>query len=118
MLEERPDKYEDILARDKRYELGAYYLLEDVVGGLCTADGNTISGEYIMDEFKEMALDKYGPLAYTVLREWGVNSTEDIGEMVFNLVESHRLLPEEGDSKDAFANGYDFKEAFLGPYEP
>ena len=43
--------------------------------------------------------------------------TEDVGEMMFNLTESGRIAKDEDDTPESFAGGYDFKEAFLGPYE-
>jgi uncharacterized repeat protein (TIGR04138 family) len=55
-------------------------------------------------------------MAYTVLDEWGLSSTEDIGEMMFNLVEFRRVRKDDDDRLDDFCGGYDFKEAFLGPY--
>ena len=52
-----------------------------------------------------------------MLTEWGVNCTEDIGEMMFNLADGRRISREDGDTPEAFVGGYDFKEAFLGPYQ-
>ena len=111
------DSFEDVVARDSRYNARAYALLTDVVHYLSGEDGKHCSGEDIMDEFKERALDQYGPLTYTVLTEWGLACTEDIGEMMFNLVDAHRIGRDENDTADAFANGYSFKEAFLAPYQ-
>ena len=56
-------------------------------------------------------------LTYTVLTEWGIHCTEDIGEMMFNLTENHRVRKDENDTPECFANGYDFRETFLGPYQ-
>ena len=111
------DNYQDIVSRDSRYDARAYAFLTDVLKFLTGEEGRQISGEEIMDEFRERALDQYGPLAYTVLTEWGVKSTEDIGELLYNLIESHRFGQNEGDSKEDFVGGYDFKEAFLDPYQ-
>ena len=110
------DSFEDIVGRDSRYDARAYALLMDCVNYL-VKENRHASGEDILDEFRERALDQYGPLAYTVLTEWGLSSTEDVGEMMFNLAESGRVGREEGDTPESFAGGYDFKEAFLGPYE-
>jgi len=52
-----------------------------------------------------------------VLSEWGLSRTEDIGEMMFNLVDSRRVGRDDSDSADSFAGGYDFRETFLGPYQ-
>lgn len=110
------DAFEDIVAKDPRFNARAYALLMDCVHYLGER-GKHMSGADILDEFKERALDQYGPLAYTVLTEWGLKCTEDIGEMMFNLTEAHRVQRDEGDTADSFADGYDFKETFLGPYQ-
>ena len=111
------DTFDDIVARDSRYDGRAYALLMDVIHYLSGDEGRHISGEDILNEFQERALDQYGPMTYTVLTEWGVNCTEDIGEMMFNLTEAHRVKKDDGDTPESFAGGYDFKEAFLGPYQ-
>ena len=109
------DPFDDIVAKDPRYHARAYCLLTDVLKFLME-DGGHASGEEIMEEFRERALDQYGPMTYTVLTEWGVKSCEDIGEMMFNLVEGHRIGKDPNDDPEIFTGGYDFKEAFLGPY--
>lgn len=109
------DSFEDIIAKDDRYAPYAYALLMDVIGYLGQGDKH-MSGGDILEEFKERALDQYGPLTYTVLTEWGVRCCEDIGEMMFNLTDARRVRKDEDDSPEAFIGGYDFKEAFLGPY--
>ena len=113
----KSDSFEDVVAKDSRYNARAYALLTDVVHYLSGEDAKHVSGEEIMDEFKERALDQYGPLAYTVLTEWGLSCTEDIGEMMFNLTESGRIHKDENDTPESFVGGYDFKEAFLDPYQ-
>ena len=111
------DSFDDIVAKDSRYNARAYALLLDVVHNLSGEDERHVSGEEILDEFRERALDQYGPLTYTVLSEWGLTCTEDIGEMMFNLTESGRIQKDENDSPESFTGGYDFKETFLGPYQ-
>lgn len=110
------DTFEDIIAKDRRYDGRAYALLMDVVHYL-GKEGKHMSAADIMDEFRERVLDQYGPLAYTVLSEWGVTCCEDLGEMMFNLTDFHRVRKDPDDSPESFIGGYDFKEAFLGPYQ-
>lgn len=110
------DSFADIVAKDGRYDARAYALLADVIRYL-GENGKHMSGADILDEFKERALDQYGPMTYTVLTEWGVACTEDLGEMMFNLVEHHRIRKDDSDSQEDFSCGYDFKEIFLGPYQ-
>ncbi|MBO5751697.1 MAG: hypothetical protein J6R80_04775 [Kiritimatiellae bacterium] len=112
MVEEidfQSDSFDDIVAKDSRYAAHAYALLMDVV--------RKRGGNDILEEFKESALDQYGPLTYRVLTEWGIACTEDVGEMMFNLAEARRIPREEAGTPENFAGGYDFKEVFLGPYE-
>lgn len=109
------DSFEDIVAKDNRYDARAYALLMDVVKFLGECK-NHVSGEDILEEFKERTLDQYGPMAYTVLTEWGVTRCEDIGEMMFNLSDAKRVRKDENDTPESFVGGYDFKEAFQGPY--
>ena len=112
------DNFDDIVARDKRYNARAYALLVTVLDTLGGEDHNEhFSSEDILEEFRESALEQFGPLTYTVLTEWGVKCTEDVGEMMFNLVESKRIARDEQDTPENFMGGYDFKEAFLDPYQ-
>ena len=110
------DTFEDIVGKDPRYNGRAYALLMDCVRYL-GKEGQHMSGSDILEEFRERALDQYGPLTYEVLTEWGLSSTEDIGEMMFNLVDARGIGRDDSDSADSFAGGYDFREAFLGPYQ-
>ena len=111
------DRFEDIVAKDDRYEARAYALLMDCIHYL-GKEGSHMSAADILDEFRERALDQFGPMACTVLAEWGVRRCEDVGEMMFNLTEGRRVRKDEDDTPESFVGGYDFKEAFLGPYEP
>ena len=67
------DSFEDIIGRDQRYDARAYALLMDCINYL-GREGRHMSGEEITDEFRERALDQYGPLTYDVLTEWGLKS--------------------------------------------
>ena len=109
------DAFADIVAKDSRYDARAYALLMDCIHYLGREDRH-MSAEDILDEFRERALDQYGPLTYTVLTEWGLSCCEDIGEMMFNLTEFHRVGKDEEDTPESFLGGYDFKETFLDPY--
>lgn len=110
------DAFKDITERDPRYNARAYTLLMDVVNYLIR-ERKGASSAAILEEFRERTLDLYGPMSITVLSEWGLTKTEDIGEMMANLVKSGRLRQEKDDQFEDFAGGYDFREAFFGPYD-
>lgn len=114
-----------IREKDPRYEKGAYYFvrqgLDHTIKSLKDAPdraSNHVTGQELLGGIRDFALEQYGPMAYTLLDHWGVRQCEDFGEIVFNLVESGVLGKTENDSREDFAEGYDFKDAFLKPFEP
>jgi uncharacterized repeat protein (TIGR04138 family) len=67
---------------------------------------------------RQYALEQYGPLALTVLNYWGIERTNDFGEIVFELIEFKVLGKTENDQLDHFSDLFDFKEAFEKPFHP
>ena len=76
------DSFGDILARDRRYDARAYALLVDVLQYLFSKDEH-VDATAILDEFRERTLDQYGPMSYSVLREWGVERSKE-GRAVYD----------------------------------
>lgn len=112
------ESYADILVKDRRYDTRAYDFVLNVVAVMSAEVKGHVSGQELLSWFRDVALDSFGPLAYTVLADWGVNSCEDVGEIVFNLCDTKRLGKRPEDSRADFIGGFDFREEFLGPYEP
>ena len=71
-----------------------------------------ISGSELAEGVRLLALDRFGPMARTVLEHWGVHRTEDLGDIVFTLVECGVLTKQDEDSRDDFRDVYDFEEEF------
>ncbi len=71
-----------------------------------------ISGRELTEGVRELAIGQYGPLARTVLEHWGIHETEDVGRVVFAMVEQGILIKQEGDRPEDFADLFDFEEAF------
>jgi len=115
-----------ILAKDNRYHRDAYYFVREgldytqqkLVKAAGSKDPRHVSGRELMDGMRRYALENYGPMAKTLLNEWGICATEDFGEIVFNLVENNLLAKTEEDSREDFGNGFDFDEAFIAPFQP
>jgi len=107
------DTFADILKDDDRYDPRAYALVMAVVEGVT----EHISGGELLERFRDFALDEFGPMAYAVLTDWGVKTCSDVGEIVFSLADTKRIGKTEHDSRADFIGGYDFREAFLGPFE-
>lgn len=75
-----------------------------------------VSGEDLCWGLRDLALQRWGRLASTVLRRWGVFSTEDFGRMVFALVDHGLLQKQPEDSIDDFVDVFDFESAFDRSY--
>ncbi len=71
-----------------------------------------VSGGELSWAVRDLAFDKFGLMAQTVLREWGIRSTADIGRMVYSLVEIGLLSTQPGDREEDFHGVYDFEDAF------
>jgi uncharacterized repeat protein (TIGR04138 family) len=76
-----------------------------------------ITGQELLEGVRQLARDQFGLMAITVLRRWGVTSTEDIGRMVFELVERGEMRKTDRDSLDDFVGVYDFRDAFDRDYQ-
>ena len=112
------DDFSDILAKDARFDSRAYdFVLQVIAEASADAKGH-VTGQELLDYFRDLALDAYGPMAYTVLTDWGIRSCEDVGTIVFNLYDTKRIGKTDNDSPADFIGGFDFKEEFLGPYKP
>lgn len=71
-----------------------------------------ITGRELAGGVRDLALEKFGPMARTVLEHWGVRATADMGEIVFALVDCGVLIKQETDGPEDFADVFDFDEAF------
>lgn len=105
-----------ILKKDARYDSRAYDFVLRVIAEATESAKGHVTGQELLGFFRDLALDAYGPLAYTVLTDWGMTCCEDVGEIVFNLYDAKMIGKTESDSKADFIGGFDFKEEFLGPF--
>ena len=115
-----------IIAEDPRFERDAYLFVRDALEyttkrlqkqhpgkqeGECH-----VSGAQLLDGLRLFALDQYGPMVPTVLEHWRVRSCEDIGAIVFNLIEAREFGKADGDTIEDFRGGYSFQDAFVKPF--
>ena len=75
-----------------------------------------ISGAELAHACRDLALERYGVLARLVLEHWGIRQTEDIGDIVFALVDLGLLISQTHDTRDDFAGVYEFDQAFERDY--
>ncbi|HEX6631946.1 MAG TPA: Minf_1886 family protein [Gemmatimonadaceae bacterium] len=75
-----------------------------------------ISGAELAHACRDLALERFGVMAKLVLDHWGIRSTGDIGDVVFTLVDLQLLISQPTDSRDDFADIFDFESAFERDY--
>ena len=116
---------DSIVASDPRYQRDAYVFLRDALDFTTKqqkkvrgATVRHVSGPELLGGVRQYALKEFGPMVMTVFDSWGVHSCEDIGNMVFNLIDAGIFGKTEEDSIEDFKNVYDFDEAFVKPFAP
>ncbi len=75
-----------------------------------------ISGRELAEGCRDLALERWGLLARSVLEYWGIHATRDLGEIVFALVECGVLVKREEDCIEDFQAVYDFEQVFDHDY--
>lgn len=133
MSEENPlgarrQALEELLSRDRRYSWEAYrFLLESLAYGHEhlglgaeageEGAGRHVTGQELCEAIRQYALRQFGYLAKTVLEQWGVRSTSDFGEMVYNLISVGEMSKSPRDRRADFDDVYDFEQAFVANFE-
>jgi uncharacterized repeat protein (TIGR04138 family) len=114
MSTEKTATIRKIVQKDPRYGAQAYYFMFDALDYTIQRLKKVrhVTGKELLEGIREYATEHFGFLARTVLSEWGLNATEDFGEIVFNLVEAGLLSRTESDTRKDFAGVYEFEEAF------
>ena len=120
-----PEALDSIVISDPRYERDAYVFLRDALDFTTKQQkkikGTTVrhvNGPELLEGVRQYALKEFGPMVMTVFDSWGINSCEDIGNMVFNLIGAGIFGKTEEDSIEDFKNVYDFEEVFGKPFTP
>jgi uncharacterized repeat protein (TIGR04138 family) len=119
------EKVEMILTKDPRYARDVYSFVREsldhtqkFVSKENRGPIRHITGQELLEGIRQFALNQFGPMAVTVLEEWGVRNSRDFGEIVFNMVEIELLAKTDNDNRDDFNHGYDFTDAFRKPFWP
>ena len=71
-----------------------------------------VTGQELCQAIRQFALEQYGYMAKLVLGNWGLHTTGDFGEIVFNLIRIGRMRKTQQDRREDFENVYDFDSAF------
>ena len=75
-----------------------------------------VSGTELAEGVRDLALERFGPMARTVLQHWGITATRHVGEAVFALVECGVLIKQDEDAPEDFEGVFEFDEVFDEQY--
>jgi uncharacterized repeat protein (TIGR04138 family) len=116
---------DQIIEKDPRYGKEAYIFLKDALEftikqrkrGKAEPGSHVNPGE-LLEGFRQLALKEFGPMVMTVLEYWGVQTSSDVGQIVFNLIGAGAFGKTESDLLEDFDRALDFQLAFVTPFEP
>jgi uncharacterized repeat protein (TIGR04138 family) len=119
-----------LLQEDKRYKIDAYAFVFEALNyahsqlGMGTErqpeaeeepeEGSPreaerhLTGQQLCEAIRQYALEQYGYMAQCVLNSWGVYSTGDFGEIVFNLIGIGQMRKTTDDQREDFDDVFDF----------
>jgi uncharacterized repeat protein (TIGR04138 family) len=119
----------EIVRRDPRYAYEAYEFVYEALshtqkllgrlppqGTAGEAAAHHVTGRQLLEGIRDLALRQFGLMARIVFRCWGIERTDDFGEIVFNLVEAGLMSKTEEDSRADFHNVFDL-DAALTQYQ-
>lgn len=114
-----------ILKRDRRFDAHAYFFLKDALDFTLKriAEGNGgqarhVSGPELLAGYRDYALEQFGPMAATLMNEWSIRKCQDVGDMVFHLIEEQVFGKQDSDKKEDFSEVFDFEASLITPFLP
>ncbi len=76
-----------------------------------------VTGQELCLGARQLALERYGRLAKAVLNSWGIFTTDDLGKVVYHLIEEGAMSKTDADRIEDFHAVYDFDEVFVRSYK-
>jgi len=114
-----------ILKRERRYDGLAYFFLKDALDYTLKrfmeenkGQGRHVSGGELLEGFRDCALEHFGPMASTLMDEWGVKECRDVGNMVFRMIEEQVFGKQESDRPEDFEGHFDLMRSLREPFLP
>ncbi len=124
-------KLADLVRRDPRYAYEAYEFVFAALAhtqkllGRAVPDeppaepgpNHHVSGGELLHGVRDLALREFGFMARTVFHMWGIERTDDFGEIIFNLIEANLMSRTPNDSRRDFQNVYDLDQVLVREYQ-
>jgi uncharacterized repeat protein (TIGR04138 family) len=122
----------ELLRRDKRYHRDAYFFVfealryaqdqlglgQPTAGNIEDQEQRHVTGQQLCEAIRRYVVEQYGLMAKSVLNEWGVRSTGDFGEIVFNLIDIGQMRKTDSDRREDFDAVFDFDNGLQDAFQP
>ena len=125
-MNDDPHPIFQLLQTDLRYQLNAYQFVRDslayaqeVLPDEESEEENEphLTGQQLCEAIRLFAIDQFGYMSKTVLNNWGIQGTNDFGEIVYNLIDIGMMKKSETDEREHFADVYSFEKAFVEDFQ-
>ena len=113
------ERFEDLVQAEPRFAREAYLFLFEALDFTTRQvhapeslphspeqNGQHVNGHDLLEGIRTHAIQQFGCLASAVFESWGVRSSEDVGEMVFQLVDRELMGCRESDDPGDFEGGF------------
>jgi uncharacterized repeat protein (TIGR04138 family) len=121
----------EVARRDERYAYEAYEFVFAALEHTQKLLGRTrpeptreaepvaqhVAGAELVRGACDLATSEYGRMARVVFHMWGIDSTDDFGAIVFNLIDANLLTKTDSDSRDDFHDLFDLDAALTNGFE-
>jgi uncharacterized repeat protein (TIGR04138 family) len=119
----------DVIRDDPRYSYEAHEFLCDAVSftqetlDRAPQESDEPDADFHIDAEElcrgtcELAMLEFGMMAPIVFQQWGIRTTDDIGEIVYHLIQAGKLCQADGDDITDFHNLFHLDEALTHGFE-
>jgi uncharacterized repeat protein (TIGR04138 family) len=74
------------------------------------SEDHHVSGAELLRGTCELAIREFGMMAPVVFKQWGVRTTDEVGEIVFKLIAVQRLSKSDRDDPEDFRDLFDLHQ--------
>lgn len=116
---------EEIATEDGRYNAEALKFVYEGLGATIQkireaqdeGQPSHITGADFSRGLAKLAIERWGRLSRMVLNRWGVNTTRDLGEIVYLMIQHQWMTAQETDMIEDFDDVYNFEDVFEKQFE-
>jgi uncharacterized repeat protein (TIGR04138 family) len=112
------ESVEEIRRSDDRFAVESYgFVMDGLQHTLRMIGGQRhVTAHELLGGLCSYAHERYGVMSYTLLERWGIETTGDFGDIVFQLVDAGVLAKRDEDIREAFDDVFDLREVLEHGY--